>query len=149
MSTLIVLAACGGAASDRLTHAALVTKASGICRAAGQPYAGPRPTEPAAFLSFLQAQVPAEEKGLRALEALRPASPDQAEWTDQILAPERAQLADAKVAATSLRSALAAHDQSAALLVVRRTTNQLDERGLGINAYWRANGMTACLDSPL
>lgn len=140
--------ACSGS-SSRLTQAELVGRVNAICRDAGQPYGAARPTQPAAFLRFLQAQIPAEAKGLAALERLRPPADQQRMWSAEIIAPERAQLARANSAVRALMSAAAANDQPAEIRVVRQTIDELDGRGVGINGYWQAHGMTNCLDSPL
>jgi len=143
-----VTAACSGT-SGPLTHGQLVDRANAICRAAGRPYAGDRPSQPAAFLDFLKAQVPAEQNGLKALEGVRPPKAERSAWASQIIAPEREQLADVTAAVAALRDAIGRRDQRMAAALVQQTTSRLDERGAGINAYWKANGMGACLDSPL
>ncbi len=142
------MSACSGA-SGRLSHTQLVDRANAICRAAGRPYAGDRPTQPAQFLDFLKAQVPAEQNGLKALEAVRPPKAEQSAWSSQIIAPEREQLADVTAAVAALQDAIGRRDRPGASVLVQQTTDRLDQRGAGINAYWKANGMDACLDSPL
>lgn len=133
----------------QLTQPQFVAEATAICRAAGQPYAGGRPSQPLLFRDFLQAQLPAQQKGLKALEALRPPDEQQGNWLRQVIKPEREQLAETKAALGQLENALRRNDQGAAFNLVQQTTSRLDERGAGINRYWKLTGMTACLDSPL
>ncbi len=142
------LAGCRGS-TDRLSHPQLVAEVNAVCREAGQPYGGARPTDAVGFHRFLAAQIPAERAGLARLEKLQPPTGDQRGWSSQIIEPERAQLADAVAAERALRQAAEAGDQQAASLTVRRTTDRLDQRGLTINGYWKSNGMTDCLNSPL
>lgn len=127
----------------------LVERANAICLAAGHPYSGQRPTEPVAFLRFLRAQLPAQEKGVKALQALRPPTPMEAAWSSQIVTAERDQLADTRAAADTLQKLLDRHDQGNASALVLQTTDRLDARGGGINQYWMSTGTRSCLDSPL
>jgi len=97
----------------------------------------------------LRSQTPAQEKGLKALQALRPPAAAQQAWSTQVLAPEREQLTDARAAVAKLQDLLRRRDQSAASALVLQTTDRLDARGAGINRYWMATGTGSCLDSPL
>jgi len=137
------------ASPEDLTAPQLVDRANAICLAAGHPYSGQRPTRPAAFLDFLRSQIPAQDKGLKALQALRPPAAAQQAWSNQVLAPEREQLTDARAAVAKLQDLLRRRDQSAASALVLQTTDRLDGRGAGINRYWMATGTGSCLDSPL
>jgi len=144
----VLAGGCAGTPAP-LTAAQLVQRADAICRQAGHPYAGARPTEPAAFLSFLQAQLPAQEHGLTALEALKAPADGRGAWSSQVLAPECEQLADGTEAAAKLTSLIGRGDRAGAYALVLTTANRLDARGAGINRYWTAAGATSCLDSPL
>ncbi len=137
------------ASPEDLTAPQLVDRANAICLAAGHPYSGQRPTRPAAFLDFLRSQIPAQDKGLKALQALRPPAAAQQAWSNQVLVPEREQLTDARAAVAKLQDLLRRRDESAASALVLQTTDRLDGRGAGINRYWMATGTGSCLDSPL
>ncbi len=137
------------ASPEDLTAPQLVDRANAICLAAGHPYSGQRPTRPAAFLDFLRSQIPAQDKGLKALQALRPPAAAQQAWSNQVLVPEREQLTDAWAAVAKLQDLLRRRDESAASALVLQTTDRLDGRGAGINRYWMATGTGSCLDSPL
>ena len=138
-----------GSSSSRLTAGQLVQRASAICLAAGHPYAGQRPTDPAGFLDFLRAQLPAQDTGVKALQALRPPASAEKVWQAQIVTAEREQLADTRAAVDQLQKLLGQHDQGRASALVLQTTDRLDARGVGINQYWTSSGTTSCLDSPL
>jgi len=148
MLAATVAVSCSASAGD-LTAPQLVDRANAICLAAGHPYSGQRPTRPDAFLDFLRSQIPAQDKGLKALQALRPPAAAQQTWSTQVLVPEREQLTDARAVVAKLQDLLHRHDESAASSLVVQTTDRLDARGAGINRYWRATGMGSCLDSPL
>ena len=137
------------ASPEDLTAPQFVDRANAICLAAGQPYAGQRPTRPDAFLDFLRSQIPAQAKGLKALEALRPPVAARRAWSKQVLVPERDQLSDSRAAVAKLEDQLRRGDAIAASALVLQTTDRLDARGTGINRYWLATGMRSCLDSPL
>lgn len=143
------LAVSCSASPQDLTAPQLVDRANAICLAAGHPYSGQRPTRPAAFLDFLRSQIPAQDKGLKALQALRPPAAAQQAWSNQVLVPEREQLTDARAAVAKLQDLLRRRDESAASALVLQTTDRLDGRGAGINRYWMATGTGSCLDSPL
>jgi hypothetical protein len=145
---LVAVTACGSS-SRPLTHAQFVSQVNAVCRAAGNPYSAARPSEPTAFLAFLQAQLPVQDKGLGALKKLRPPAAESAAWSSQILKPEQLQLDDTKAAVARLQAAVRANSPAQPLMVVRQTVDQLDARGSGINSYWTANGMTDCVDSSL
>ncbi len=137
------------ASPEDLTVPQLVDRANAICVAAGHPYSAQRPTRADAFLDFLRSQIPAQEKGLKALQALRPPAAAQQAWSNQVLVPEREQLTDARAAVAKLQDLLRRRDESAASALVLQTTDRLDARGAGINRYGMATGMGSCLDSPL
>jgi len=137
------------ASPEDLTAPQLVDRANAICLAAGHPYSGQRPTRPDAFLDFLRSQIPAQDKGLKALQALRPPAAAQQAWSTQVLVPEREQLTDARAAVAKLQDLLRRRDEIAASALVLQTTDRLDTRGTGINRYWMATGTGSCLDSPL
>lgn len=144
----IFAAGCSGG-SSQLTAQQLTKRTNAICLAAGRPYAGQRPSDPVAFLDFLRAQLPAQEKGLTALKALRPPAAAQQAWSTQIIQAEQEQLADEQAAVNRLQELLRGADQSGASAAVVETTDRLDARGAGINAYWNSIGAVSCLDSPL
>jgi len=116
------------ASPEDLTAPQLVDRANAICLAAGHPYSGQRPTRPDAFLDFLRSQIPAQEKGLKALEALRPPAAAQQAWSNQVLVPEREQLTDARAAVAKLQDLLRRRDESAASALVPQTTDRLGPR---------------------
>ncbi len=113
------------ASPEDLTVPQLVDRANAICVAAGHPYSGQRPTRADAFLDFLRSQVPAQEKGLKALQALRPPAAAQQAWSNQVLVPEREQLTDARAAVAKLQDLLRRRDESAASALVLQTTDRL------------------------
>ncbi len=145
----VTFAVSCSASPEDLTAPQLVARANAICVAAGHPYSGQRPTRPDAFLDFLRSQIPAQDKGLKALQALRPPAAAQQAWSNQVLVPEREQLTDARAAVAKLQDLLRRPDESAASALVLQTTDRLDARGAGINRYWMATGTGSCLDSPL
>ena len=138
-----------GSSTPAVTHAEFVSQVNAVCRAAGNPYKGRRPTDPKAFLAFLQAQVPGQENGLRALKKLRPPQAERPTWSSEILSPEQQQLDDTQMAIARLQSFVSGQQSGQAAMVVRQTVDGLDGRGLGINRYWTTNGMTDCVDSSL
>jgi len=119
------LAVSCSASPQDLTAPQLVDRANAICLAAGHPYSGQRPTRPDAFLDFLRSQIPAQDKGLKALEALRPPAAAQQAWSKQVLVPEREQLTDARAAVATLQDLLRRPDESAASALVLQTTDRL------------------------
>ncbi len=150
-AALLALGAATGCGSSTppVTHAQFVSQVNAVCRAAGNPYSAARPSEPTAFLAFLQAQLPMQDKGLAALKKLRPPAAESDAWSGQILKPEQLQLDDTKAAVARLQAAIQSNGPTQPLIVVRQTVNRLDARGSGINRYWTANGMTDCVDSSL
>ncbi|MDQ6879733.1 MAG: hypothetical protein M3082_18935 [Candidatus Dormibacteraeota bacterium] len=128
-----------------MSKADLVQQVKAICRQAGQPYRTPPPTDPREYATFLHGLIPAEARGVRALEALRPPPDLSAEWMARAIGPERQQLADAQTLASALDKA----DATQGPILVQTGMATLDRRGAQINGYWSQLGISDCLDSPL
>lgn len=143
----LILSACGGGVPGPrpLSKADLVQQVKAICQQAGQPYRTAPPTDPREYATFLHGLIPSEDRGLHALEALRPPSDQVGEWTARVITPERQQLADARTLASALDKA----DATQGPILVQTGMARLDQRGAQINGYWTQLGISDCMDSPL